>query len=397
MAKRYLVVMMIVALLSLAAFGCGSQPPASESQSGSDSGSGESGSAEANQFDGEIKIGIMVPVTGSEATLGKDMENAILIAVDEINAKGGILGKKVVTTTGDAACDPQQAAAAASKLVSEDVVAVVGGYCSGATLPTLKIYGDANVPLVIPAANSTKIIAENPGNAFQINGTGFHQASKAVELFSKLGAKKIAIVHQGDGFSEDLAKITRQKWEEAGNEVVAFEVVNKGEQDFSSLVTRLKSKQPDVVYWTAYFADGGLLIKQLRQGGYKGDIAVGDGSMSPKLLEVAGPAGEGVYCTATPLVEYLPAAKDFMNEYKSRYKMDPGPYSAQSYDGMYLMADAIERAGSTDGDAIIKALKETQGFKGLTGELSFTDDNTLAKSNFVVLQGRGGKWELTDY
>jgi branched-chain amino acid transport system substrate-binding protein len=131
----------------------------------------------------DLEVGIMVPTTGSEATYGKDMENAIKMAVEEINAKGGLLGMKIVTTTGDAACDPQQAAAAAAKLVSEDVVAVVGGYCSGATLPTLKIYGDAGIPIVIPAANSTKLIDANPGVGFQINSTGFDQVATAVDLF----------------------------------------------------------------------------------------------------------------------------------------------------------------------------------------------------------------------
>ena len=102
---------------------------------------------------GEVKIGIMIPTTGGTATDGKDMESAIKLAADEINAAGGLLGKKIVTTTGDDACDPQQAVAAASKLISEGVAAVVGGYCSGATLPTLKLYGEANVPFVITASS----------------------------------------------------------------------------------------------------------------------------------------------------------------------------------------------------------------------------------------------------
>lgn len=390
--KKVFVLALVIGLMSLAVFGCGNQPPASEDQQSGENDQAQEQTGEQASFDGELKIGIMVPTTGSEATYGKDMENAIQIAVDEINAEGGILGKKVVTTTGDAACDAQMATAAASKLVSSDVTAVVGGYCSGATLPTLSIYGDANVPLVIPAANSTKLIPNNPGNAFMINGTGAHQAQKAVALFEKLGAEKIAIVHQGDGYSEDLAKITNDVWEEAGHEVVAFEVVNKGEQDFSSLVTNVRSKNPDLLYWTAYYADGGMLIKQLRQGGYEGEIVVGDGSNSPKLMEIAGNAAEGVYVTSNPLVEYLPAAKKFMEDYKARFNNDPGPYSALSYDGLYLVADAIERAGSADKAAIVKALKETQGFKGLAGTVSFTEDNVLAESNFVVLQAKGGSW-----
>jgi len=342
----------------------------------------------------DLKIGIMVPTTGSEATAGKDMENAIKLAVDEINKGGGVLGMKVVTMTGDDGCDPQQATAAASKLVSADVVGVVGGYCSGATLPTLKIYGDAGTPFVIAAANSTKLIDANPGTSFQINSTGFDQVNSAVGLFAAKGVKKLAIVHQGDGYSEDLAKLTRDRWTAMGHEVVAYAVVNKGEQDQSSLVTQIKSKAPDAVFWTAYYSDGALLIKQLRQAGFRNLIAVGDGSNSPKLLEIAGRAAEGVYCFSNPTADYLPAAKDFTAAYKARYKQAPDAYGPLAYDGMKLMADAITRAGSTDKTAIVKALKETKDFNGITGAISFTDKNTLAKSNFVVLIAKGGKWVL---
>ena len=342
----------------------------------------------------DLKVGIMVPTTGSEATYGKDMENAINMAAEEINAKGGVLGMKIVTTTGDAACDPQQAASAATKLVSEDVVAVVGGYCSGATLPTLKIYGDAGIPIVIPAANSTKLIAANPGIGFQINSTGFDQVATAVELFKKKGLKKLAIVHQGDGYSEDLAKLTREKWIAMGNQVAAYAVVNKGEQDHGSLVTSIKASGADSVFWTAYYADGALLIKQLRQAGFRGQIAVGDGSNSPKLMEIAGKAAEGVFCFSNPTAEYLPAAKTFTANYKKAFKQDPGPYSTLSYDGMNLLADAIQRAGSTDRAAIVQALKATKDFKGIAGPISFTEQNTLARSNFVVLVAKGGNWAL---
>ena len=342
----------------------------------------------------DLKIGIMVPTTGSEATAGKDMENSIKLAAMEINKAGGVLGMNIVTMTGDDACDPQQATSAASKLVSADVTGVVGGYCSGATLPTLKIYGDAGVPFVVTAANSTKLIGANPGNAFQINSTGFDQVATAVDLFNSKGINKIAIVHQGDGYSEDLAKLTREKWSGLGKEVVAYEVVNKGEQDHSALVTRIKSKAPDAVFWTAYYADGALVIKQLRQAGFRKLIAVGDGSNSPKLLEIAGKAAEGVYCFSNPTVEYLPEAKAFHANYKKTYNQEPDAYAALSYDGMMLMADAIKRAGSTDKAAIMKALAETRNFTGIAGAILFTKKNTLARSNFVTLVAKDGKWLL---
>ncbi len=342
----------------------------------------------------DIQVGVMVPTSGSEATYGKDMENAIRLAADQLNANGGVLGRKFATNTQDDACDPQQAVNAASKLVSQNVDAAVGGYCSGATLPTLKIYGDAGIPIVIPAANSTKLIGVSP-TVFMINSTGNDQVSTAVQFFKSKGIKRLAVVNEGDAYSADLANLTRTQWTKDGGDVVAFEVINKGEQDYSSLVTRLKSQNPDAVFWTAYYADGALLLKQLRQSGYSKMIALGDGNNSPKLFEIAGRAAEGVFCFSNPTVEFLPGAKAFADEYQKRFGQAPGPYSALSYDGMNLLADAIRRAGSTDKAKIVAALKATKDFKGISGPISFTPENTLARSNFVILEGKGGHWILS--
>ncbi|OLN29183.1 branched-chain amino acid ABC transporter substrate-binding protein [Desulfosporosinus metallidurans] len=384
MSKKYLrIVAVTLLVLGLVVTGCGTQPSAPMTPS-----------AQPAANAGDIKIGLPLPMTGSEATYGKDMENAIKMAVDEINAKGGINGKKITTIIGDDACDPQQATAAANKLVSAGVVAIVGGYCSGAVVPTLTIYNEKNIPFIVEAANSSKIAAQNPGNTYEINGTAVHQTQKAVELFKKLGATKVALVEQGDAYSSDLAKQTETAWKDAGNTVVSHDVTTKGEQDFSSLVTSLKSKNADLIFWTAYYADGALLIKQLRQGGYKGSIVVGDGSSDPKLIQMSGAAGEGTYVLSPPVAEYLPAAKQFADAYKAKYNQTPGAYAPLAYDGMNLMADALKRAGGTDGKAIIKALADTKDFTGLAGKVTFAADKTLKESNFIVLQVKGGKFVL---
>jgi branched-chain amino acid transport system substrate-binding protein len=342
----------------------------------------------------DIKIGAQVPTSGSEAPYGIDMLNAIRMAAGEINAKGGVLGDKIRVIPADDACDPQAAVNAASKLVSQDVTGVVGGYCSGATLPSLKVYGDAHVPFVITAANSTALIGANPGNAFMINSTGFDQVKTAVDLFTAKGIKTLAIINEGDAYSANLADLTRKAWEKLGNKVVDYEVVSKGEQDFSAVVTRIRERHPDAVFWTAYYADGGLLIKQLRQGGYSGMIALGDGNNSPKLFQLAGAAAEGVYCFSNPTADFLPAARIFIADYQKQFHQPPGPYSALSYDGMMLMAHAITAAGSADKAKIVAALKATHDYKGIAGPISFTPQNTLARSNFVVLLGKGGQWTL---
>lgn len=341
-----------------------------------------------------LTIGVMVPTTGSEATYGQDMVNAVNLAIGEINAAGGVLGKQLASTVGDDACDAQQAVNAASKLASSGVVGIVGGYCSGATVPTLKIYGDAKLPMIIPAANSTQLIPANPGNAFMINSTGNDQVTKATEYFAAHGIKSVAIVNQGDAYSQDLADLTRASWEASGNTVTAFETTNKGEQDYSAVVTSIKSGNPNAVFWTAYYADGGLLIRQLREAGYRGLIAVGDGSNSPELFKIAGPAAEGVIAFSNPTADFLPDAKAFAEAYQKQFGAAPGPYSTLSYDATKLLAWAIETAGSTDFDKVVATLASANFTDTISGPISFTPEKTLARSNFVVLEGKGGAWTL---
>ena len=383
--KKQWILLLIVAVLALAIVGCGQDDAIAP-----DPGTG-------TDFDGEIKIGVMLPMTGGMASFGEDMFGAIQIAAYEINAAGGILGKEIVLIRGDDGGDPATAVNAATMLVSQEVVAVVGGYSSGAVLPTLTIYRDAEIPMVIAAANSTRIAEENPGWAFQLNSTGDYQADKAVGWFERLGAETIALVHMGDAFSANLAHLTRDLWTERGREIVSYHVIAEGQQDFSAIVTSIRAANPDAIYWTAYYSEGAPFIMQLRQGGFQGDIIVADGSASIRLLDIAGAASEGIYSTAPPVVDFIPEAQGFIEAYLARFNRQPGSFAGLAYDSMRLMADAIERAGSVEDPAAIRqALADTDGFPALAGPVRFTDRNTLAESNFMVLRAEGGSWVLAE-
>ncbi|HVY52347.1 MAG TPA: branched-chain amino acid ABC transporter substrate-binding protein [Devosia sp.] len=342
----------------------------------------------------DIKIGVLVPTTGGQATYGQDMANAVQLAMDELNKAGGNTYSAVI---GDDGCDPQQAVNAATKLASSGIAAVIGGYCSGATIPTLKIFGDAKLPFVITAANSTKLIPANPGNAFMINSTGNDQVAKAIEVWKAKGYKTLAIVNEGDAYSQDLATLAQKSFTDAGGTVADFETVNHGEQDFSAVVTKIKAANPDAVFWTAYDDDGGPFIKQLREGGYQGAIFVGDGSTSTNLFKLAGDAAEGVLAFSSPTAEFLPNAKAFADAYQAKYNIAPSSYGPLTYDGMKLLADAIAKAGSADSAKVIAALQAEDYKDGIAGEISFKPDHTLARSNFVVVEGKGGAWALAQY
>lgn len=348
---------------------------------------------------GPIKLAAVIPTSGSSAPTGVYMKNGMQLAVDEINAKGGILnGRKLELDVEDGACDPTQAAAAANKAVSNSDVISVGGYCSGATLPTLPIFNRANIPMIIPAANSQDLVNQKLPNVFLINGTGVQQAAAALTYMKKDGVKSVALVDDNTSYSKDITGETKKDVESDGGVKVALATsVTAGESDYSSVVHDIMGANPDLLYWTGYYQEGGLIINQLRAAGYKGKIMVADGSVDPSLIKIAGAANaEGVLATMTQTPDTIKGAEQWISDYKAKFNADPGPYSTQSYDAVRVAAEAITQAKSTNGADVQKALMAIDGFKLFSGPLKFTPEHTLSNGGFQILAVNGGKFALKD-
>ncbi len=356
-------------------------------------GGGDSGDSDA----GPIKFGMIVPTSGSSAPTGASMANGAQMAVDEINKAGGVLDRKIELQIADGACDAQQAVASANKLVSSGVVISVGGYCSGATLPTLPIFNKAGIPMIIPAANSQDLVKEGLKNVFLINGTGLQQSTAALTFIKKQGYKSVALVDDNTSYSVDITTETKKQIEADGAAKVVLKTsVNAGESDYSSVVRDIMGSGADLLYWTGYYQEGGLIIDQLKKAGYTGDIMVADGSADPTLATIAGAAAEGVYATMTPTPNTIKGAEDWIADYKKQFGDDPKPYSTQSYDAVRLAAAAIKAAGNTKTDDVIKALEGIKDFKAFSGPLSFTKEHTLASGGFVILVMKDGDFQLYD-
>jgi branched-chain amino acid transport system substrate-binding protein len=345
---------------------------------------------------GPIVLGMLTPTSGSSSAIGPYMKNGAQLAVDEINGKGGVNGRKLELKVEDEACDAKSAAAGANKLVTAGVKISVGGYCSGATLPTLPIFEKANVPMLIPAANSNELVKQHKKNVFLINGTGTQQADAALKFIKKQGATKVALMDDNTSYSKDIADTTAKLL--TGSPALAGrQSVTAGESDYSANVNAVLKSNPDFIYWTGYYQEGGLIIRQLRQAGYKGTIMVADGSVDQKLVEIAGAANaEGVLATMTQTPDTLSGADKWIADYKSKFSADPGPYSTQSYDAVRVAAEAVKKAGSTDGNALIKALEGIDGFQLFSGPLKFTPDHTLSGGGFQILVVQNGKIVLKD-
>lgn len=347
---------------------------------------------------GPINFGMVIPISGSSAPTGEYMQNGAQLAVNEINAAGGILdGREIKLLVEDEACDAQQGVASANKLVSSNIAVSVGGYCSGATLPQLPIFADANVPMIIPAANSQDLVKQNLDNVFLINGTGLQQSTAALEFMKKSGYKAVALVDDNTSYSTDITTETASQITEDGTLQVALSTsVNAGESDYSAVVREIIGSNADIVYWTGYYQEGGLIIDQLRKAGYSGDIMVADGSADNTLAKIAGDAANGVLATMTPTPDTLQGAEDWIASYTEEFGSAPGPYSTQSYDAVRLAAEAITQAGSTKGADIITALNAIDGFEMFSGPLKFTPERTLSSGGFVILVVENGSFVLKD-
>ena len=335
---------------------------------------------------GTLKIGALLPMTGSEATYGADMLNSYKMAIDEVNAAGGVLGYKLEIFNEDDACDPGQAAMAGAKIVSGAPDFVVGGYCSGATIPALQLFFDDGKLMLISAANSTRITDLKLPQTFMVNSPGNHQIVKFIELLQDRGSKNVAVIHQGDDYTQNLSELCNEMLPPEGFTIVTTDVMQKGEPDISAIVNKIRTHNADMVLWCGYYADGSNVIKQLRSGGYTGDICCGDGSSDTKLIEGSGPSGEGVFVLSPPYVNFAEGGQAYIDKYVSSYGgADPGPYSTLCYDTIMLLVDGIKRANSIETDAVVKAI-EGNNYQGLSGNLSFAEDHTLLKSNFIVLK-----------
>lgn len=346
---------------------------------------------------GPIKLGMVIPISGSSAPTGAYMKNGAQLAVDEINKAGGVLGRQLELDVEDEACDAQQSVAGANKAVSNGVVISVGGYCSGATLPEIPIFQKANIPMIIPAANSQDLVNQGAKNVFMINGTGKQQSTAALAFIKKQKFATVALVDDNTSYSKDINTETKSQIEADGAvKVVLSTSVTAGESDYSSVVRDIMGAKPALVYWTGYYQEGGLIINQLKNAGFAGQIMVADGSVDPSLAQIAGAGADGVYATMTQTPDTLKGAEDWIASYKTAFNSDPGPYSTQSYDAVRLAAEAIKQAKSTDGAAIITALEAIDGFQMFSGPLKFTAEHTLSSGGFVILVIKDGKFSLED-
>jgi branched-chain amino acid transport system substrate-binding protein len=338
----------------------------------------------------DIKMAMIGPITGPNAAFGAQIKNGVEQAVADINAAGGILGRKIVLSFGDDVSDPKQGVSVANKLSAEGVKYVVGPFNSGVTMPASEVYQENGVLEITPSATNPKVTERGLWNIFRTCGRDDQQGEVAgAYIVKNYKGKKIAVVHDKTTYGQGLADETRKAMGKGGMKEVLYEGVNIGEKDFSALVSKIKGTGADLVYWGGLHTEGGLLVRQMRDQGVKTVVMGADGITTDEFAAVGGPGVEGTLMTYGPDPRKNPAAKAAVEKFRAK-KFEPEAYTLYSYAAVEIIKQAAEAAKTLDTKKVAAQMKSGQKFKTVLGELSFDKKGDLTKLDYVMYVWKKG-------
>jgi branched-chain amino acid transport system substrate-binding protein len=359
--------------------------------------SGSGGSGDAGDT---IRIGEFASLTGKEATFGTSSHRGTLLAIKEINAAGGVLGKQLELVYEDNRSLQGESATIAKKLITRDrVVALLGEVASGRSLEVGPIAQQYKVPMITPSSTNPQV-TRTGDYVFRVCFTDPFQG-RLLANFARntLKAQKVAILSDvSQAYSVGLAQYFREPWLAGGGTIVADEKFNGGEKDFRAQLTTIKAANPDAILVPGYYTDVGLIVAQARQLGINVPLFGGDGWEAPELIEIAGArALEGTYYSTHFSPESTdPRVQQFVAAYKAEYGGQvPDAMAALGYDSVQVLVDAIRRAGTTEAAALRDAIAATRDFPGVTG-MTTLDANRDASKPAVIITVKDGRFQYLE-
>ncbi len=335
------------------------------------------------QAEDTVKIGTAGPMTGQYASFGAQMKAGFEMAVKDINAAGGVLGKKIEGKVYDDACDPKQAVAVANKAVGDGIVFMAGHFCSGSSIPASKVYEEEGVVMISPASTNPKLTDEGGPNVFRVCGRDDQQGKTAAEFIAKeFPNARVAIFHDKTAYGKGLADEMRKRYHELGKKEVMYGAYTAGEKDYSALVSKLKQNKIDLLYLGGYHTEAGLIVRQMREQGMKTRLFSGDALVTQEFWNITGPAGIGTMMTFSPDPRKNPAAAEVVKKFEAA-GIDPEGYVLYTYAAVQAWKQAAEQAGTTDPAKVTEALHKGT-FKTVLGELSFNEKGDVNLPGYVV-------------
>ena len=353
----------------------------------------------ASAQDMVVKIGHVGPTSGAIAHLGKDNENGARMAIDELNAKGVTIGGKKVKfelLAEDDAADPKQGTAAAQKLVDSKVNGVIGHLTSGTSIPASKIYSDAGIPQISPSATNPKFTRNGYKTTFRVVADDVHLGGTLGKYaVQKVKGKSIAVIDDRTAYGQGVADEFEKGVKAAGGKTVAREFTNDKATDFTAILTSIKAKKPDVVFFGGMDAVAGPMLRQMKQLGINAKFMGGDGICSSELPKLAaGTMADGqVVCAEAGGVEgeAKKSMDTFYAAYKKKYNDDVKVYAPYVYDAVNVMVAAMVKAGSAEPAKYLPVLAKTAGYKGVTGTIAFDDKGDIKNGALTLYTFKDGK------
>jgi branched-chain amino acid transport system substrate-binding protein len=357
---------------------------------GGDSG-GKTGSGGDQASGGTIKIGLAGVRQGGDGQIGVSMMNGSQIAIDEWNAKGGVLGKQIEPDVIDDGGSGQQAVSAAQSLIDAGVAAVIGHFNSSCTLPASRLYNDAKLLEISPGSTNPQYTEQGFPYAFRICGRDDQQGTVIANyLHDQLKVTKIAILDDKTTYGEGIAKIVKDAFEAKGGQVVMFQGVDAGDFDFRANISVAQGAGAQALMWGGMYKGGGPLCVQMREAGFNVPFISDDGCMDQKFADTVGADAKDVYVTFGKDYTHSPAAQAFIAAYEKKYNEHVGSYSIYGYDAAQVIFTAMQKAGSTDTDKVAAVLK-SQPFDTIQGQVEFDSKGDLKAADYIIWTVKDGK------
>ncbi|TYB34082.1 MAG: branched-chain amino acid ABC transporter substrate-binding protein [Flexistipes sinusarabici] len=334
-----------------------------------------------------IKIGVQAPITGSYANEGQGIDKAVRLLVEQKNAEGGLLGKKIEVYTCDDEGTAQAAAICGRELVNKGVIAVIGSYTSTCAQAAQKIYYNAGV--LQTSDGTADALTENSYWTFfrNSNPNSAEAVYTADWMVNKKKYDRIAVITDYSTFAQGLGNAVVEETKKLGGNIIYTGKIKANSQNYTPILTKIKSLNPDVIYFSGYYSDGGLLRAQQKQLGINADFIGGDANDNPDFVKLAGSAAEGAYIINVPTPELLPydVAKKFLASYKEKYnEMPPSIWTVLNADGLRAIMHAIEETKSLDTKTIANYLVEMEPYPGLSGPLAWDEDGERVGSSYLT-------------
>ncbi len=348
----------------------------------------------------KVRIGAAAPLTGPQAHLGKDNENGTRMAIDDANAKGIVIGGKKVhfeLVSEDDQADPKTATIVAQKLVDDNVSGVIGHLNSGTTIPAAKIYSDNGIPQISPSATAIAYTHQGFKTAFRVMANDAQQGRALGEFAAKnLGAKKIAVIDDRTAYGQGLADEFIKAATAAGAQIVAHEYTSDKSVDFTAVLTAVKAKQPDLLFYGGMDAQAGPMARQIKALALNVKFMMGDGGRTPEFIKLADDAAQGVYASlpGVPL-EKMSGGKEFSQRYGEQFKQPIQLYAPYCYDAVNVMIAAMQKAGSVEPAKYLPALAEVS-YDGITSKIQFDANGDLKGGAVTLYQVQQGQWQALE-